>query len=229
MNLLSSLVSKYSLPLLMLYLCLLFVGSLWPKLSRHYQEGEISAGVFPKEGDNFKLMNMPAVYKYENGKRRKYTSDTSFYNYPSNPPFDTPYESGGILICDKAIVFSIPMGDFMPFQPGGVALKYHQKSFQMSFTEAFFRKDKLKHFLAYACLALLFLLVLDRYSPFSFAIQGILVLCIGTFIGVTIEYLQFEYIPGRDKELLDMLLNAIGLIAGIILYKHISKSKFRFG
>ena len=104
-----------------------------------------------------------------------------------------------------------------------------QKSFQMSFTEAFFRKDKLKHFLAYACLALLFLLVLDRYSPFSFAIQGILVLCIGTFIGVTIEYLQFEYIPGRDKELLDMLLNAIGLIAGIILYKHISKSKFRFG
>jgi hypothetical protein len=205
------------------------MGSLWPKLSKHYQEGEISAGLYPKEGDNFKLVNMPAVYRLNDGKRRKYVSDTSFYKYPSNPAFDTPYEDGGILICDKAVVFSIPIGDFMPYKPGGVPKKYYHKSLTESFFISFFRKDKLKHFLAYAVLALFFLLFLQYHSNLSFTYQGIVVLVLGTSVGIIIELMQFEFIPGRDKELLDMVLNSVGLLAGIFLYQGLFKTKFRLG
>lgn len=212
-------VYNYSIFWLVLYLCLLFTGSLWPKLSRHYQTGEISSGLTPKEGDNFKMVNVPAVYKLVDGKRCKYTSDTSFYNYPDNPPFDTPYENGGILICDKAVVFAIPMGDFMPIKPGGEAAKYQHKTASELFYEAFFRKDKVKHFFAYAVLAILMLVVFQDYTKLSFVWQSAAVFVLGTFIGVVIELLQFEYIPGRDKEELDMLLNAIGTLGGILFYK----------
>lgn len=229
MTKLSSYLSKYSLPLLCIYIGILFMGSLWPKLSKHYQEGEISAGLYPKEGDNFKLVNMPAVYRLNDGKRRKYVSDTSFYKYPSNPAFDTPYEDGGILICDKAVVFSIPIGDFMPYKPGGVPKKYYHKSLTESFFISFFRKDKLKHFLAYAVLALFFLLFLQYHSNLSFTYQGIVVLVLGTSVGIIIELMQFEFIPGRDKELLDMVLNSVGLLAGILLYQGLFKTKFRLG
>ena len=205
----------------------MIIGSLWPRITRHYQTGEISSGLFPKEGDNFKMVNIAAVYRLQEGKRRKYTSDTSFYNYSENKDFDTPYEDGGILICDKKTVFSFPMGDFMPFKPGGVGKKFYRKSFGDSFVEALFRKDKVKHFFAYAFFAVLLFILLQQYSSGSVKMNIIIILVSGTLLGGGIEYLQFEFIPGRDKELLDLLLNSIGLIGGILLYhKYLAKLLF---
>ena len=219
MKKLSVQIKKFSFLIFFFYVTLLIMGSLWPRITRHYQTGEISSGLIPLEGDNFKMVNIAAVYHLQEGKRRKYTSDTSFYNYQGNKDFDTPYKDGGILICDKKTVFSFPMGDFMPFKPGGVGKKFNRKSFGENFVEALFRKDKVKHFFAYAFFAILLFILLQKYSPFSDKINMFIIFVSGTLLGGGIEFLQFEFIPGRDKELLDLLLNSIGLIGGVVLYQ----------
>lgn len=212
------LLKKYSLPLLVLYLFLIITGSLWPSLSRHYQTGEISSGQIPKEGDNFKMANDPIVYRLENGKRRQYKSDTAFFNNSNNKPFDTPYEQGGILICDKEVVLAFPIGNYMPKEVGGRGERYLHKNTWQQLKEAIFRRDKLSHFFAYMILAVLMSMVLERYSTWSSMAKKLLVLGIGIFVGAVIEQLQFDYIPGRDKEFLDLVFNTLGILLGIFVY-----------
>ena len=197
------------------------VGSLWPKLSRHYQTGEISSGLVPKDGDNFKIANDPAVYRLDNGQRRQYKSDTAFFNHSNNKPFDTPYEEGGILICDKEVVLSFPMGDYMPKEEGKIGEVYLHKKAWERFREAFFRRDKVKHCIAYAIFAFLLLLLLKRYTQWSTTIQGFVLLVLGTLLGEGIEWLQYLYIPGRDKELLDLAFNTLGLLLGYFIYQQL--------
>jgi VanZ family protein len=212
------LLKKYSLPLFVLYLVLVVIGSLWPKLSRHYQTGEISSGQTPKEGDNFKMVNDPIVYRLEDGKRRQYKSDTAFFNNSNNKPFDTPYEQGGILICNKEVVLAFPIGNYMPKKVGGRGETYLHKSIMDQLQEGIFRRDKVSHFFAYTGLAILLLMVLERYSRQQPLINLVIVLIFGILFGGIIELLQFEYIPGRDKELLDLIFNTLGILVGILIY-----------
>ena len=172
----------------------------------------------PKEGDNFKMVNVPDVYRMEDGKRRKFTSDISFYSYPENKPFDTPYEDGGILICDKAVVFAILMGDFMPQKKGDIPQKYIRESIQEQLLKVFYSTDKLVHFLAYVVFSILFLIILSNYTNWLSLQKLLMLLLVGTLFGVGIELLQYAYIPGRDKEMLDIILNFIGLLGGVFLF-----------
>lgn len=219
MNKVLQLVQKYSLFLLLVYMIVLITGSLWPRLSRHYQTGEISSGKIPKEGDNFKIANDPIVYRLESGKRRQYKSDTSFFNNSNNKPFDTPYEDGGILICDKEVVLAFPMGNYMPKEVGGKGETYLFKSTWQQVKESVFRSDKLSHFFAYAVLAILCLLVFQYYTNWSWLIMSAIALFVGVLFGAIIEQLQFDYIPGRDKEFLDLVFNTLGVLVGIFVYK----------
>jgi VanZ family protein len=212
------LLKKYSLLLLVLHLILVITGSLWPSLSEHYQTGEISSGQTPKEGDNFKIANDPIVYRLEDGKRRQYKSDTAFFNNSHNKPFDTPYEQGGILICDKEVVLAFSIGNYMPKKVGGIGELYWHKSVWEQLKKGIFRRDKLSHFFAYAVLAILLLMSLEQYSRRDSTIKYIAVLVFGIVFGAVIEQLQFEYIPGRDKELLDLVFNTLGIFAGIFIY-----------
>lgn len=218
----ANLLYQLIVPITVLYILLIIVGSLWPRLSRHYQTGEVSLGLIPQEGDNFKIANDPAVYRLEKGKRRQYKSDTSFFNHSNNKPFDTPYEEGGILICDKAVVLAFPMGDYMPKEEGGIGEVYLRKKAWERFQEALFRRDKVKHCVAYAIFAMLLLLLFRRYTQWSTTIQGLVVLVLGTLLGEGIEWLQYLYIPGRDKELLDLAFNTLGLFAGYIIYQQLT-------
>ena len=84
MKKLSVIIKKFSILTFLLYVASLILGSLLPNVTRHYQTGEISSGLVPKEGDNFKMVNIAAVYCLQKGERRKYTSDSSFYNYSKN-------------------------------------------------------------------------------------------------------------------------------------------------
>lgn len=197
----------------------IITGSLWPRLSRHYQTGEISSGKIPKEGDNFKMVNDPIVYRLENGKRRQYKSDTAFFNNSNNKPFDTPYEDGGILICDKEVVLAFPMGNYMPKEVGGEGETYLFKTTGQQVKEAVFRRDKLSHFFAYAGFAILCLLTFQSYSNWRWLAMSSFTLLIGILFGALIEQLQFDYIPGRDKEFLDLVFNTLGVLAGILVYK----------
>ncbi len=214
------LLQKYSLPFLLLYMLLIITGSLWPRLSRHYQTGEISSGQIPKEGDNFKMVNDPAVYRLEDGTRRQYKSDTAFFNHSNNKPFDTPYEDGGILICDKEVVLSFPMGDYMPKEPGERGEAYFHKNTWQQLKESIFRRDKLSHFLAYGILAILCLWTFQYYRVASVFVSNIVALLLVISFGAGIEELQFAYIPGRDKELLDLLFNVLGGGIGLLIYHY---------
>lgn len=212
------LLKKYSLSFLIVYLLLIVTGSLWPSLSRHYQTGEISSGKIPSEGDNFKIVNDPIVYRLDDGKRRQYKSDTAFFNNSDNKPFDTPYEQGGILICDKEVVLAFSIGNYMPKEVGGRGEAYLHKSTGQQLKEGVFRSDKISHFFAYVGLAILLLIVLERYSSWTLAIKYLFVLVLGILFGAGIEQLQFDYIPGRDKELLDVVFNTLGVLVGIFVY-----------
>lgn len=212
------LLKKYSLLLLVLHLLLVVTGSLWPSLSRHHQTGEISSGQIPKEGDNFKIANDPIVYRLEDGKRRQYKSDTAFFNNSGNKPFDTPYEQGGILICDKEVVLAFLNGNYMPKEVGGRGELYLHKSIWEQLKKGIFRRDKLSHFFAYMVLAILLLMALEQYSTQRSIVKYIFVLMFGIVFGGIIEQLQFEYIPGRNKELLDLGFNTLGIFGGIFIY-----------
>jgi len=192
----------------------LFVASLWPRISRHYQSGEKGLGIAPEEGDNFKAANLPAVYRLQNGKKHKYLSDTSFFNHPENEPFGTPYEEGGILICDVAVVEAIPQGDYMPLMPGDVPKEYQEKRFWEEFWVAFFRKDKATHFFSYFLWSLLFILALPPRWWANHVFVW-LTLLVGSMIGLSAEYVQGAFVPGRDMEALDMLFNFLGLLTGV--------------
>lgn len=212
------LLKKYSFLLLVVHLFLIVTGSLSPRLSSHYQTGETSSGKTPKEGDNFKIANDPIVYRLENGKRRQYQSEQAFFNNSDNKPFDTPYEQGGILICDKEVVLAFPIGNYMPQHLGGKGAVYLQKSIWETLKEGVFRSDKLSHFFAYTLLAILLLLVLERYSRQHLSVKYIFTLGGGIVFGAIIEQLQFEFISGRNKELLDLIFNILGILAGIWIY-----------
>lgn len=212
---------RYIVLFFLLYMIVLVVGSLWPRFSRHYQTGEISSGLAPKEGDNFKMVNNPAVYRLDDGKRRQYKNEESFFIDPRNKPYDTPYEKGGILICDKKVVLAIPMGDYMPLKKGAVGEKYQEKYLQERLKEAIFRKDKVAHFIAYGGWAVLLMILLAYYFSYSFLGMTLIVLVTGTLFGGVLELLQFELIPGRDKEWLDLLFNTFGLLGGILIYSKV--------
>jgi VanZ family protein len=67
-------------------------------------------------------------------------------------------------------------------------------------------------------LAILLLMVLEEYSTQRSIIKYVFVLVFGIVFGAVIEQLQFEYIPGRDKELLDLGFNTLGILVGILIY-----------
>jgi len=211
------LLKKYSLPLLVLHLSLIVTGSLWPRLSRHYQTGEISSGHIPKEGDNFKIANDPVVYRLENGKRRQYKSEKAFFNNSNNKPFDTPYEQGGILICNKEVVLTFSIGNYMPKEVGGRGELYLHKSVWEQLKKGIFRRDKISHFFAYTVLTILLLMALEQYSRQPSILKQVFVLVFGILFGAVIEQLQFEYIPGRSKELLDLIFNTLGVLVGLFI------------
>lgn len=223
MNKVRQFIEKYSFFIFIVYVGIITIGSLWPRFSVHYQTGEISSGQIPQNGENFKMVNDAAVYRLEDGQRRQYTSDTSFFNHSENKPFDTPYENGGILICDKSVVFSFPMGDYMPLEPGGISQKYKKKLAWDQFKEALFRRDKVVHFFSYLFFAMLLLMALERFVNCSTWFKLGLVFGVGTIVGGSIELLQFAYIPGRDKELLDLIFNSFGLIGGMLVFQKLGK------
>lgn len=212
-------IQQYSLYLFLVYATIITVASLIPNFSRHYQTGEIASGLTPKEGDNFKIANLHAVYRLKNGKQCQYLTETSFFNYPENKAFGTPYEEGGILICDVAVLQQFPRGDYMPEKPGEIAKKYKPKTFKERVEETAFRSDKLGHFGAYLVFALLFMLALQQLKIQPKALQVLIVLGLGSFWGGTIEWMQFNFVPGRDKELLDFMYNVLGLVVGVLISK----------
>jgi VanZ family protein len=219
---------KKKIFLLVSYTIFLFVICLYPRYNKHQHNGEISSGLSPKEGDNFKAVNDAAVFRLMDGEKRKYLSDTSFFSYPNNKEFDVTYENGGILICDLETVTTIPTGSYMPFKTNGVIKRFQEKEKKAenknSFWSAFFRKDKAGHALAYFVWSSLFLFYLMSYtSPFSKKV--FITILIGSIIGTSLEYLQANFSVGRDGEYLDLFFNSVGLLLGIGFFRRFLHSK----
>jgi len=89
---------------------------------------------------------------------------------------------------------------------------------RMEIPYTFCGADKLCHFMAYTWLALL---------PF-FGFEEIRQAFTGAFlmipVGIGLEVAQ-HFVPGRDFSAADMIANAAGVALGIILARHIKKSR----
>lgn len=71
--------------------------------------------------------------------------------------------------------------------------------------------DKIGHFLAYAGMAILALLSFERRIPRQGSLLGAIAL------GALLEWGQ-SFIPGRDMSVVDGLANALGVLAGALLF-----------
>lgn len=72
--------------------------------------------------------------------------------------------------------------------------------------------DKVGHFLAYAGLSTLVCLGFDSLSSRLALSVGAVVL------GVLLEFAQ-QFVPGRDMSTLDGLVNTLGVIAGLLVFR----------
>lgn len=217
---------QYSVPLLIGYLVILFVICLYPRtITIHSQEEktellEKGTTVLPREGDNVKIANEPAVFRIENGKRRKYPSAESYL--AENPPFGTVYDSGGILIITKYTALQFPVGEPVSELPIAQKLLYKpslEVSEGKSFSEQFFRSDKLGHAFGYLILGLLLLAVLETHTSYTPKKRRYYMFLIGTVLGILIEYLQATLTANRQAEFLDLFFNTLGLWLSVWVYK----------
>lgn len=190
--------------LLLLFTCL-FPRDLGPK--------EISSNLPPKEGDNFKAVGKPTVYKLVNGKKLRYQSANKFLTYQNNLPFGTPYEQGGILVCNLVTVKAIP--DSISHHP---TFSNKATNKWTVFRNTFFRSDKFFHFLGYFIWSLLYLWTIQTYS-WSLQKEISSTLTIGSFLGILVEFLQYYSAVGRAAEFLDLFFNTLGIIAALFVYK----------
>ncbi len=200
-----------------LYVLGLIVVSLWPR----YQvpptpaQKEKSSGLFPKEGDNFKVVDDWVVYRLEKGHRRPYKSAEAFLSRPENPPFGTSYTQGGILLCDSVVLLFYPLGVKMPHPTAGVFVPLDKRAPQvLQEGTPLLRRDKVGHLLVYGGLATLLWWVL--VGRFTWSRQGLLwrVILLGSLLGFGLELGQQFFSAGRDAEWEDMLMNVLGLWLG---------------
>ena len=85
--------------------------------------------------------------------------------------------------------------------------------------------DKYLHFIAYAVLGVLFM---RAYRTLRFGNDDIKVilwsiLSAGLY-GISDEFHQY-FVPGRDADIMDALINFIGAAGGVFLYRYVSKKR----
>jgi VanZ family protein len=183
--------------------------------------------LFPKEGSNFKIVDAPVVYRLENGKRRPYKSAEAFLTRPENPPFGTPYEAGGILLCDSVVLLLYPLGTKMPRPNADKLVSFNKRPYQpLNQGKSLLKQDKIGHLLVYMGLAVvLWLLFTHLFSWSSWMIFGV-VLLVGTVFGLLLELGQQFFSAGRDAEGADVLMNVLGLLLGLGLgHRFFNKNK----
>lgn len=200
------------------YLLILAVVSLWPRATFPSipTPQEKSSGGLPKEGINFKIVDAPVVYRLENGKRRPYKSAEAFLTRPENKPFGTPYEEGGILLCDSVVLLLYPLGIKMPRPTLDKVVSLNKRPYQpLNKGKSLLKQDKVGHLLVYMGLAVLLWLVLRTSFNWSNRRMFGVVLLSGTVVGLGLELGQQFYSAGRDAEGADLVMNTLGLLLGL--------------
>jgi VanZ family protein len=86
--------------------------------------------------------------------------------------------------------------------------------------------DKIAHLIEFSLLG--FLLSLGYFKTFSFppAIKSVLVFLTGLPLGILDEWHQL-FVPGRTSAKADVIADAAGIIAGILIYLYLTRRKKR--
>lgn len=200
-----------------LYLLGVAIVSLWPRSTVLVAPSvkEKSQQLLPREGENFKVVDAPVVYRLEAGHRRPYRSAAAFLGRPENPPFGTAYKEGGILLCDSVALLFYPLGVKMPRPDEGRVVPFNKRPYKpLNEGRPLLRKDKLGHLLVYMGLAVLLWLALTQVFSLSPIAVFSSVLFFGSLFGFFLELGQAYYSAGRDAEWEDMLMNVLGLLLG---------------
>lgn len=203
-----------------IYVLGLALVSLWPRYAAPPtpSQQEKSSGLFPQEGDNFKIVDASVVYRLDRGHRRPYKSAAAFLSRSENPPFGTPYVEGGILLCDSIVLLFYPLGVKMPRPNEGKIVPFHKRPLQrVNAGRSLLRKDKVGHLLVYMGLAILLWLAFFARSNRSTRQLFWMVLLVGSGLGFLLEMGQQFFSEGRDAEWEDMLMNVLGLVLGAVL------------
>lgn len=89
-----------------------------------------------------------------------------------------------------------------------------------------FSSDKLAHAVVYGVLTWLLLRAYHQsHQGFSGNVPALIICCISISYGILMEFVQYQFIPGRFYEVDDMLANAFGCIIGWAVFRIILKFK----
>ena len=90
--------------------------------------------------------------------------------------------------------------------------------------EFFLSLDKIGHFIIHAILSLIWLtyfFVKKKGASTALMVLSILIFCLS--YGIVIEVYQQMYVASRQADLLDVVANSIGTLAGLILFMNVKK------
>lgn len=200
-----------------LYILLLMILSLYPRVDPPpiQKPGEISSGLLPQEGDNFKVIDDVVVYHLERGKRRSYKTGASYLQHSGNPPFGTSYEEGGILLVDTFVWLLYPLGSDMPRLKDTTSVLLAPTLVQGPvWWEPYTHWDKLGHAGVYCILGFL-LWKSCRLPKQRRRYTAVWALLGGTALGWSLELAQAMMAVGRNAEWGDLLMNTFGLVLGV--------------
>lgn len=89
-----------------------------------------------------------------------------------------------------------------------------------------FSSDKLAHAVVYGVLTWLLLRAYYRsHQAFSGNVPAFVICCISISYGILMEFVQYQFIPGRFYEVDDMLANAFGCVVGWAVFRITLKFK----
>lgn len=174
----------------------------------------------PKAGDNFRTLHNPTVYYYDGRGKFSYASQECFFRF-GNPPFETNPDDGGVKYVAQPIADQIPLlGDMCS---GGASVKparitpapAYQKYLSTNYLLDNF--SEIAHFLCYTCWSLSLMYYFRAQKSAAFKTFSVCFLG-----GAALEMVQLFFIQGRNASWEDQMLNSLGALSGILLFRVLS-------
>lgn len=193
--------------LLMAYTFTIVVLCVWPRAQEITPLQEIlpqtTLSIAPKSGDQVRFVGSPTVYQLRADTLFPYENATAYFEQ-GNPPFETAYEAGGILLCPADWKEQFVLGTEIKAAPQPLSVQVQTLNWS----------DKIGHAAVYWVWGFLAFGVLNRRGwELKKVIGG--VLFFGTLLGILLEWAQYYFVEGRSYEVLDLCSNELGLFLGL--------------
>ena len=203
----------------LIYACIAFLSCI-----PHTNE-DIIYDKLPSIGENFKVKNNSTVYYLDTQGKLQYTSIECFESI-NNIALGTPYQKGGVMIITERVNKQIPLiGSMCDSNTRTLSLPKEKYSTTYPISSYINTNYLLDHYSDFAHILCYFIFSLSlifhfRKNEFKYyySISSVL------FGGLFLEVVQHYFILGRHLSFQDIILNLLGCLLGILVFKIVQYS-----